>query len=134
MTMHAVHRLRPVESDDIRRWLGAALKQIRKDAGVTQMQISKAMPPRAGRDTYQSTVHRWEAGENWPTIEPYVTTCRTTQRAILELALRLWREHDEQDGVRPFSTSAQRAGQPPVGRGESLPPARPAEDASGEAP
>lgn len=98
-TMHSVQDSSPVTASGIKRWLGVALRRAREDAQATQMAIVDAMR-RRGAKTAASTVYRWEKGDTWPddlptTLAAYVEVTGRSERELLELAMRLWRENDE---------------------------------------
>ncbi len=87
----------------------------------------------------EATVERWERGEHLPrdldpALDAYAkATGRDGPRAMWELALELWREHDADPATR-FEGEAEQAAPPPDERDESSEEDPPAEDATGEAP
>ncbi len=94
--MHIVHTVGWVEpTGEILKWLARAMTVAREDAGLDFIDIS--VIARVG----PSTIKRWEDREHWPrdldaALAAYAqATGRGSARAMWELALRLWREHDE---------------------------------------
>lgn len=115
--MHNVHTMVLMdESSQIARWIAEAMKTARIRAGIAEIDIAV----RVGRKD-PITVRRWERGENWPQNIDYVLAAYADAadlggtRAMCELALDLWREHDEASPTQPAedAAAAAAAGTPP---------------------
>ncbi len=116
-------------SSELLKWLGLAMVQARQRGGLEAIDIAARLRNKEG------TVAYWEDGEHLPrnldiTLTAYAELGGLAgQRELCELALELWREHDE-DAARRVAAQVRDAIRPPDEHPESSSEVQPDADAS----